>query len=596
MNRLLKEYGITKTKRGYSLRDIAKNIIRSKNVKDYMRKTKKRYGLNGDYVDDETFYALVCRSIGTGINDFKKKFKILHKAKMTQHKGIIRKTKKLKGDTCISNGDKCMFVFRGKIITVIFDVNKSPWFVATEVIEIMGYVNIDNAMNKIDKSNKIAKKDFNELKNDKINEVSFKVIRSAANLINEEAVFNLVYRSRKHISKEFGSWIFNDLFPELRRLGYHVDDSDRRYVNFVNVDDYKDDSVVYLLKVGDAMYKFGDTYDVYRRLGEHKCSFNSYECIRLYGFIRHKNMKGMANEIKSYVKSIGINHKDSGSNMEELFVTTKQYPINKIIIEFDNIYNKYSDSIKEVTMDNNINKTDTLNISNEDRTLNKIIEFGDKELVREYIEMMKMRMQVLLSGKKLDSCYDNINVCTKDVQCSPCLSDLDKVDKSMSSNNEKPKKKLATKKKKKVKVKVEPEEEPSDEEEDVYGEISDEDDAVSDVEITSDDIQEESDSVSDEPPEPEPVKVKAKPKSKKRAGRPKTASADSTNTECKTCGKKVSRGARNCVKCMGMKSRKVKDRPSIKQLKEDLETSNYVQVGKKYGVSDNCIRKWMRNG
>ena len=27
---------------------------------------------------------------------------------------------------------------------------------------------------------------------------------------------------------------------------------------------------------------------------------------------------------------------------------------------------------------------------------------------------------------------------------------------------------------------------------------------------------------------------------------------------------------------------------------KEIEESNYVQVGKKYGVSDNAIRKWMK--
>ncbi len=36
-----------------------------------------------------------------------------------------------------------------------------------------------------------------------------------------------------------------------------------------------------------------------------------------------------------------------------------------------------------------------------------------------------------------------------------------------------------------------------------------------------------------------------------------------------------------------------KDRPTLSQLQKDLETQSYVQVGKKYGVSDNCIRKWI---
>ncbi len=34
---------------------------------------------------------------------------------------------------------------------------------------------------------------------------------------------------------------------------------------------------------------------------------------------------------------------------------------------------------------------------------------------------------------------------------------------------------------------------------------------------------------------------------------------------------------------------------SIEQLEKDMEKLSMVKVGKKYGVSDNSIRKWVRN-
>jgi Zn ribbon nucleic-acid-binding protein len=40
-------------------------------------------------------------------------------------------------------------------------------------------------------------------------------------------------------------------------------------------------------------------------------------------------------------------------------------------------------------------------------------------------------------------------------------------------------------------------------------------------------------------------------------------------------------------------TRKV-DRPSYKQLLADLESMSFVAVGRKYGVSDNAVRKWIR--
>lgn len=40
--------------------------------------------------------------------------------------------------------------------------------------------------------------------------------------------------------------------------------------------------------------------------------------------------------------------------------------------------------------------------------------------------------------------------------------------------------------------------------------------------------------------------------------------------------------------------RKVKDRPPYEQLKREIEETNYSAVGRKYGVSDNSIRKWLK--
>lgn len=39
--------------------------------------------------------------------------------------------------------------------------------------------------------------------------------------------------------------------------------------------------------------------------------------------------------------------------------------------------------------------------------------------------------------------------------------------------------------------------------------------------------------------------------------------------------------------------RKVKDRPSKEEILALLETSNFCAVGRRFGVSDNCIRKWL---
>ena len=59
------------------------------------------------------------------------------------------------------------------------------------------------------------------------------------------------------------------------------------------------------------------------------------------------------------------------------------------------------------------------------------------------------------------------------------------------------------------------------------------------------------------------------------------------------CGIEIYKRSKMCSKCDSFKQRKV-ERPSLYQLLKDIKETNYVSTGKKYGVSDNTIRKWIR--
>ena len=77
---------------------------------------------------------------------------------------------------------------------------------------------------------------------------------------------------------------------------------------------------------------------------------------------------------------------------------------------------------------------------------------------------------------------------------------------------------------------------------------------------------------------------------------------------CLECVKPYQRPRGNCIECNSMlfnthakrcvacanKNTRIVDRPSYEQLKRDLESMSYVACGRKYGVSDNSIRKWIR--
>jgi len=62
--------------------------------------------------------------------------------------------------------------------------------------------------------------------------------------------------------------------------------------------------------------------------------------------------------------------------------------------------------------------------------------------------------------------------------------------------------------------------------------------------------------------------------------------------KCYDCGKKIKNGKR-CIECSNFSKRKV-NRPSKEELIKEISETSYVAVGKKYGVSDNAIRKWLK--
>ena len=61
--------------------------------------------------------------------------------------------------------------------------------------------------------------------------------------------------------------------------------------------------------------------------------------------------------------------------------------------------------------------------------------------------------------------------------------------------------------------------------------------------------------------------------------------------KCEKCGALISRGSKLCVTCFGFSCRKT-EHPSREQLKQEIRTIPFTTLGKKYGVSDNAIRKW----
>lgn len=65
--------------------------------------------------------------------------------------------------------------------------------------------------------------------------------------------------------------------------------------------------------------------------------------------------------------------------------------------------------------------------------------------------------------------------------------------------------------------------------------------------------------------------------------------------KCSVCGCELSIKAKSlCSSCRAKQSIKVSHIPSIEELSEDMKSMSWVSIGKKYGVSDNAMRKWAK--
>ena len=63
---------------------------------------------------------------------------------------------------------------------------------------------------------------------------------------------------------------------------------------------------------------------------------------------------------------------------------------------------------------------------------------------------------------------------------------------------------------------------------------------------------------------------------------------------CIDCNVVISKQSKRCVKCDHIKQQKC-ERPDYDVLIKEIEIMGYVKTGKKYGVSDNAIRKWINS-
>ena len=61
---------------------------------------------------------------------------------------------------------------------------------------------------------------------------------------------------------------------------------------------------------------------------------------------------------------------------------------------------------------------------------------------------------------------------------------------------------------------------------------------------------------------------------------------------CQNCGGEIGRYSKFCLKCVGKFRRKVVNRPDKEILQKMISEMSWSDIGKKYDVSNNSVRKW----
>lgn len=112
-----------------------------------------------------------------------------------------------------------MFEFNGgKVRAVVID--GEPWFVGRDVAEILGYKDLNRAVNQhVDREDRksLSRKAWGdsvplwESENDWANKI----------LINEPGVYDLILNSQLPTAEAFQDWVFEEVLPSIRKYGFY---------------------------------------------------------------------------------------------------------------------------------------------------------------------------------------------------------------------------------------------------------------------------------------------------------------------------------------------------------------------------------------
>ena len=115
------------------------------------------------------------------------------------------------------------FQYESEEIRVIQDEKSDPWWVASDVCNVLGLSNSREAISVLDDDEKST--------------VRISDGGPERNIINEAGLYSLIIRSNKPEAKKFKRWITHEVIPQIRKQGFYTLPGSHQYaLNFINTE------------------------------------------------------------------------------------------------------------------------------------------------------------------------------------------------------------------------------------------------------------------------------------------------------------------------------------------------------------------------
>ncbi len=447
----------------------------------------------------------------------------------------------------VDNGNNTIH-FNNNIVKYVY-VKQQVYFKAKEVAKTLGYTDTQHSiLDHVDSPDKIT---ANEIKGGVILTLPYKTNEqlkieqlladedAKTIFINESGLYSLILGSKKPEAKKFKHWVTSEVLPAIRQYGSYSLTNKLSY-SIDKLDNYKGHEIVYVINVKNNIYKFGQSYKIDKRLKNHQDKLRFNHIVKLYKVDNRSVALACEDKIKKLAKKIKIS--SDYNNGLEFFETNTNYNIDSVIQYIDEIVketnNEYKNKLTEIVPLHDVNNLTNL-CKKMEHYINETLKIKEQHLM-----MSKIIQQLDLIHKQMEFNKQ------KELFYQQQINELDNKIKELTK--------------------------PS-----LIQQLIDAKIIGNKIELN---ITEETNEQT--------------PNGTKKVITQAKITDNNSSKSCIDCRCNIYPSSIRCGKCENKKrlidSLASNSRPSLSQLEADLaELKSYVQVGKKYGVSDNCIRKWM---